>query len=137
MLQQQRRITPQLPISLLTSPEVKMEVVFGTPSQNCIGSGVCMLMNRAPRLQPLRCPHAPVWISFRNGRLVFRFAKIEVTREDSIARFDSPWFLVQEPFEIPRLTARSLGLQQTQVPPGIYSIEETTKDWYLTFPIQQ
>ena len=135
MLQQQKRVAPGLPITLVRIREIRMEVVFGTPSQNCIGSGVCMVMNRLPRLQHLKCPHAPAWVSYEQGQLVFRFSKTEMTRDDAAARFDALWFLVQEPFQIPIHTARHLGLPSNWVQPGVYPIEETTRDWYLTFPV--
>ncbi|MFN0034961.1 MAG: hypothetical protein ACKVUS_07845 [Saprospiraceae bacterium] len=133
MLQQQKRVAPSLPISLAQTHEIKMEVVFGAPSQNCVGSGVCMIMNRLPRHLQLRCPHAPAWISFERGLLVFRFSKSEVVREDARSRFDSLWFWVDEPFQMPRHTIRHLGLPSHWVHPGLYQVEDTAKDWLLTF----
>ncbi len=133
MLQQQKRVAPSLPASLAQPREIRMEVVFGTPSQNCIGSGVCMVMNRLPRQKQLPCPHAPAWISYERGFLVFRFSKDEVVRQDAISRFGNPWFLVQEPFHVPLYTMRHLGLPSQWVPPGLHAIEETDKDWLLTF----
>jgi hypothetical protein len=133
MLQYQKRFMPSLPVSLAPTREIRMEVVFGTPSQNCIGSGVCMVMNRLPSHRTLHCPHAPAWISFDQDKVLFRFLKTEVVREDAVRRFDSPWFLVQEPFEIPRLTARSLGMSSNRVCPGVYTVEERAGDWVIAF----
>ena len=133
MLQIQQKVAPLMPMRVSQTREIRMEVVFGTPSQNCIGSGVCMVMNRLPRHRTLHCPHAPAWISYDQGKVLFRFDKSEVTREDAIIRFNEVWFPVQEAFEIPRLTARDLGLASTWILPGIYSIEETVKDWILAF----
>ena len=48
---------------------IRTEVIFGTPSQNCIGSGICMIMSRLPVRQPLRCPHTPAWIYFEQDRI--------------------------------------------------------------------
>ncbi len=135
MLQQQKQVAPCLPITLVQTREIRMEVVFGTPSQNCIGSGICMVMNRLPSHRPLRCPHAPAWISFEHGLLVFRFLKTEVVREDAIYRFDAPWFLVQESFQIPLYAKRYLGLPSQWVSPGLYAIEERPKDWLLAFSL--
>ncbi len=114
---------------------IRMEVVFGTPSQNCIGSGICMVMNRLPYRQQLRCPHAPAWLSFEQGLLVFQFSKSEVLGKEAINRFASPWFLVQEPFQVPRHCARQLGLPALWVSPGLYKITETRMDWFLAFPL--
>jgi len=136
MMQNQNRLLPSLPLRSALRQEIKMEVVFGTPSQNCIGSGVCMVMSRLPRAQVLPCPHAPAWISYQPGRLVFRFQKTEVLREDSIRRFSTPFFLVNEAFYLPRIAARQLGLPSSCVPPGVYALEQTAKDWIIAFNFQ-
>lgn len=133
MLQHQKKVVRHLPITLARPCEIRMEVLFGTPSQNCIGSGVCMVMNHPPSKRTLFCPHAPAWISYQQGMLVFRFAKHEVLRLDAQARFDSPWFLVQEAFEMPRYAARQIGMGTQWVMPGLYAVEETQKDWVLRF----
>jgi len=136
MLQQQKQVSPSLPISLVRTHEIRMEVVFGTPSQNCIGSGVCMVMHKLPPDHLLKCPNAPAWVSFENGLLNFRFPKSDVLRQDVLIRFCSPWFLVQESFQLPRYTARRLGMPKHWVQPGLYTIEETAKDWLLSFRLQ-
>lgn len=122
--------------SLTQTSGIRMEVVFGTPSQNCIGSGICMVMNRLPNRQQLRCPHAPAWLSFEQGLLVFRFSKSEVLGKEAIGRFASPWFLVQEPFQVPRHCARQLGIPVHWVSPGVYKITETRLDWLLAFQLK-
>ncbi len=136
MLQHFNRVAqPQLR-SLTQANSLKMEVVFGTPSQNCIGSGICMVMNRLPNRQQLRCPHAPAWLSYEQGLLVFRFSKSEVLGEQAISRFASPWFLVQEPFQVPRHCARQLGIHMHWVSPGVYKITDTLLDWVLAFQLK-
>lgn len=135
MLQFYNPIEPNRPNPLVLVKEIRMEVVFGTPSQNCIGSGICMVMSRLPSIQPLRCPHAAAWISYAHGQLRFRFSKSEVEREDAVRRFDSPWFLVRESFQISRYTARRLGMASPWISPGVFPIIETDKDWILTFPL--
>jgi len=92
-----------------------------------------MVMNRLPPNQLLRCPNAPAWLSYNNGLLVFRFPKSEMLREDAQSRFESPWFFVEESFQLPRYTARRLGMPIHWASPGLYAIEETAKDWILSF----
>jgi hypothetical protein len=115
---------------------IRTEVIFGTPSQNCIGSGICMIMSRLPVRQPLRCPHAPAWIYFEQDQLVFRFSKSAMLREEVKSRFSTPWFLVMESFQLPRHFARQLGLPSSWVPPGLYKVTETNQDWFLTFQLK-
>jgi len=135
MLQHINRVAQPQWRPLTQTNGMRMEVVFGTPSQNCIGSGICMVMNRLPSRQQLRCPHAPAWLSFEQGLLVFRFPKSEVLSEEAILRFASPWFLVQEPFQVPRHCARQLGMPAQQISPGVYKIRETHLDWVLAFQL--
>jgi hypothetical protein len=135
MLQQKKRIAPCIPLPLARSNEIRMEVVFGTPSQNCIGSGICMVMNRLPRLHALHCPHAPALVSCAKNALVFRFFKSDIQHDDARARFAGPWFPVQEAFTIPRHFARRLGLASEWISPGLYRIEETAKEWLLVFNV--
>lgn len=133
MLHLQNRVASKLPISLALSCELEIEAVFGKPSKNCFGSGICMVLNRLPAQHQLPCPHAPAWLSVKQGRLVFRFSKSEVVRKDATSRLNTPLFLVQEPFRVPRYIARHLGLPSLWVPAGAYAIEETSRDWFLAF----
>lgn len=121
--------------SVTQTSGIRMEVVFGTPSQNCIGSGICMIMNRFPVGQQLRCPHAPAWINYEQGQLVFRFLKAETFREDAKVRLSSPWFLILESFQLPRHCARQLGLPAHWVSPGLYKVIEGPQDWVLKFQL--
>ncbi|MBN8679495.1 MAG: hypothetical protein J0M29_14795 [Chitinophagales bacterium] len=115
--------------------EVRMEVVFGTPSQNCIGSGVCMVMHHLPQRYPLYCPHAPALISFQGGQILFRFLKTEMQRADACHRFEGPWFVVEEEFRMPKSTARRLGMPTEWIQPGVYAIEETAREWQIRFKV--
>ena len=135
MIQHQNRLQPSLPPQLMLRQEVRMEVVFGTPSQNCIGSGVCMVMSRLPRTRVLPCPHAPARVSYQSERLVFRFSKSEVTRKDALKHFGSSFFLVNEPFSLPVLAKRHLGLPGVWVQAGLYPIEQTAQDWIIGFKL--
>jgi hypothetical protein len=124
-----------VPITIFPPLEVRMEVVFGTPSQNCIGSGVCMVMHHLPQRYPLHCPHMPAMISYQGGQLLFRFPKSEVQRPDAAVRFEGSWFLVEEEFRMPKSTARRLGMPSEWVRPGTYAIDETAREWQLRFSV--
>ena len=111
--------------------EVEMEVVFGTPSQNCIGSGICMVMSRLPRQQSLRCAHTPAYISCQKGKLVFRFPKSKVMHDGAIGRLDKPWFEIKEAYQMPKHIARKLGTNIGAVACGIYPIVDRGDEWVL------
>ena len=70
------------PALLLSPPvrEVEMEVVFGTPSRNCSGTGICMIASRLPQGHDIPCLHAPAIIHCDPGHeIVFRFRKQRLT----------------------------------------------------------
>ncbi|MFM9951876.1 MAG: hypothetical protein ACKV1O_28355 [Saprospiraceae bacterium] len=131
-----QRVALNLPIAGALTHEINMEVAFGTPTQNCIGSGVCMIMNRLPRHRRLQFSHAPAWTSYKKENLMFRFPKLEIVREDEISRFNSQYFLVYESFHIPRHVALYLGQPSAWVGLGIYLMKETVKDWILAFRLK-
>jgi len=135
MVKHFNQIAPVLLNPFILKSEIRMEVVFGTPSQNCIGSGICMVMGRLPSIEILKCPHAPAWISYDQGLLRFRFSKSAVVREDAVRRLESPWFLVQEPFQLSGYTARRLGMISNWFSTGLFPVTETEKDWIISFPI--
>lgn len=134
MLQSFNQVAPILSKNLGLGPEISVEVVFGTPSQNCIGSGICKVMSRSLKIQRLSCPHSPAWLSYNRGRLRFRFSKSEVKREDVKLRLETSLFLVNEPFQIPASTSLRLGLGSPWVSSGKYSMSESDQDWILTIP---
>ncbi|MCB9316685.1 MAG: hypothetical protein H6569_11145 [Lewinellaceae bacterium] len=116
--------------------EVEMEVVFGTPSKNCAGAGICLISSRFPDKYKIPCPHAPAIIHFLpGGELVFRFRKTRITTPALRAYFKSSDFLVEEAFDLPKRLIQRWQLPKTQVPPGRYLLEEYSQEWRLYFPL--
>lgn len=116
--------------------EVEMEVVFGTPSRNCSGSGICMITSRFPDGYTIPCPHARAIIHFSPGEeLVFRFRKQRLCNRAVQAYFSPGFFLVEEPFSLPQRLVRQWSLPITQVSPGRYLLEEYSSEWRLYFPL--
>lgn len=114
-----------------------MEVVFGTPSRNCAGAGICMIANRFPQGYMIPCPHAPAIIYCIPGQeLVFRFRKHHLCDRAVQAYFSAGDFLVEEDFALPQRLIRQWGLPAEKIPPGRYSMEEYSREWRLYFPLQ-
>lgn len=137
MLRQKLETT--LPAALLAPPvrEVEMEVVFGTPSKNCSGTGICMIAGRFPQGYTIPCPHAPAIIHcIRNQELVFRFRKHRLPEEAARTYFSTGSFLVEEAFSLPQRLIRLWGLSIEAIPPGRYLLEEYSREWRLYFPLQ-
>ncbi len=128
--------------ALLSSPsirEVEMEVVFGTPSKNCSGAGICMIAGRFPQGYTIACPHAPAIIHCAPGQeqeLVFRFRKNRLCGRAAQAYFTAGYFLVEESFSLPQRLIRQWGLPVDKIPPGRYLLEEYSREWRLYFSLQ-
>lgn len=131
-MRQQNMLTTDYTFPGAMLMEMEMEVVFGTPSQNCIGSGICMVMSRLPRYQKLKCAHAPARIEYRGGKLCFRFKK-EDLEAPIRQRLEKPCFEVLEPFQLPRLLVRKLGVDYQSIGKGYYPIIEHADDWVIVF----
>lgn len=119
--------------------EAEMEVVFGTPSRNCEGSGICMVTGRFPPGYSIPCPHARVIIycDIDAEELVFRFPKRYLS-DDIIKRFFSKnYFTVEESFRIPLQLVRRWRLPGRYIPAGCYPIELYSREWRLYFPLPQ
>ncbi len=125
------------PPGLLLAPpvrEVEMEVVFGTPSKNCSGAGVCMIAGRFPEGYQIACPHAPAIIHFLPGNeLVFRFRKKHLNPDLVRRYFSAKRFVVEEPFRLPAQLVEQWKLPVRTVPAGYYAAEEYTQEWRLYF----
>lgn len=116
--------------------EVEMEVVFGTPSKNCSGAGICLIANRFPQGYAIPCPHAPALLHCLPGQeLVFRFRKRRLSEPTRLAFFTQGYFQVDEPFCLPKRLVRLWNLNQEWIAPGRYVLEEYAQEWRLYFPL--
>lgn len=119
--------------SLLPLEEVKMEVVFGSPSKHCAGLGICMIYHHDPMLKhTIQCPSFIAFLSpTPNLSLRFRFPKAGYTDERVAARLATDFFLVEERFYIPRSLASAWHLPSVWAAPGSYPVLETPQEWLL------
>lgn len=135
MLRQSTEAVHPLLLGTALIREVEMEVVFGTPSKNCDGAGVCLLTNRLPRTHQIPCPHAPAIIHYPPGReLIFRFRKRYLDDRVLGSFFNDEKFLVEEAFRLPQQLVRQWQLPIRWVKPGRYVLEEYTQEYRLYFP---
>ncbi|MCS6929732.1 MAG: hypothetical protein NZM43_09565 [Saprospiraceae bacterium] len=116
--------------------EAEVEVIFGTPSRNCEGSGICMVTGRFPNGYTVSCPHAPAIIYCEQEReeLVVRFQKRHLTEAVLKRLTESEMFLVEEPFCIPRQLVQRWGLPNRYIPAGRYPVEVYSKEYRLYLP---
>ena len=133
---QQTKAAPSLLFGTVLIREVEMEVVFGTPSKNCSGAGVCLIAGRFPEGYKIACPHAPAHIHFLPGNeIVFRFRKKNL--DDHIVRsyFNRKYFTVEESFQLPKPLVERWNLSTGCIPAGRYPLEEYSREWRLYFSL--
>ena len=117
--------------------EIRMEVVFGTPSKNCEGSGICMLAYYPHAgFKGLRCPKGIAHVSVTPAKsLQFRFLKAEQADARGRAHFEGGCFLVEEPFYIPRKLVRQWGLPSSWAAPGRYPVWDKGDMWSVQIEV--
>lgn len=115
--------------------EVAAEIVFGTPSRNCDGVGLCRML--APVLlrgREIRCPHATAYCALDVERNVFtlRFPKSFLSHQMVARHFYKRLFNVTESYRVPGHIIHALGLQQVVIiQEGVYMVKETQDDWIV------
>lgn len=122
---------------LLTGTAVRAEVVFGTPSKNCSGNGICLLSKYRPE-RPLRlqCPSVRGSIranpSHRVVMLQFDTAQLPASVADR--HLSGSHFVVEEPFSIPISILKSVGVSgRIAIAPGLYKLYHLKKSVVIKF----
>lgn len=117
--------------------EVITEIVFGTPSKNCEGVGLCRMLSPVfLKSKQIYCPHATAYFAMDKVRGIYslRFPKSFLSRQMVARHFYKGLFKVTEPYRVPAHISRALGLQQIlTIREGGYVVKETPADWIVVF----
>jgi hypothetical protein len=110
-----------------------VEVIFGTPSKNCAGMGVCMVARPNTRLlQRVVCPGVLSTLSYQHEQIVFEFQYRHINPIVIKQRFLEPCFWVEEPFMLPLYLVRKWSLPTRWIAPGAYPIFYQNDIWRIT-----
>ncbi|MCB0529654.1 MAG: hypothetical protein H6565_13145 [Lewinellaceae bacterium] len=108
---------------------IRCDIVFGMPSQDCRGTGICKLSSDLFLQQPpaKNCRHTVAFVSgcdidpSRVRLLFFReFLCIDLFRR----QFRNGIFAMPESCPIPEALAKDLGMNISTLLPGNYSVQE-------------
>ncbi|MEZ4942638.1 MAG: hypothetical protein R3D58_17320 [Saprospiraceae bacterium] len=115
--------------------QLRSEIVFGSPSTGCKGSGVCKVVPVLTTARDWKCPHATAWISVTpEGKLRVAFQKSSLTLRQIRCYFRWQLFQVFEPFQMPYYIQQKLNASQTLIiQPGIYPVLETADELIVEF----
>lgn len=86
------------------SLKVRSEVVFGTPSKNCSGNGICMLtQHRMSGSLSGPCPKAQCWLQLNPARqeAILEFDRNELSEQILEKYFATTHFYMEEAVNIP------------------------------------
>ncbi len=122
--------------TIMIGLELVCGVIFGTPSRNCTGSGICMVSS----LQTLRrkrypCDHVMAYLGQGiNGELTIRIPFTAVPEALRRQFFRDKIFKVDETFQIPPWLTSPWGKYRIYIPPGRYEIQKSADSWIIIFP---
>lgn len=119
--------------------QLSCDVVFGSPSANCLGTGVCKISARSPLATPdmqrQNCASAPgILIALEEGQGV----SLVMAREMLCVKLMRTQFrhnalTLQEPCRIPDDVVFALGLKFRHLRPGTYQLEEANGFFKINF----
>ena len=116
---------------------LKSEIVFGSLSTGCKGSGVCKVVPSDTMTTEWKCPHATAWISVTaNEKLRFAFIKSAMPGQMIRRYFRWQLFQVFEPYAMPLYIEKKLKTNRKMaIAPGIYTVRETNDELIVDFNI--
>lgn len=115
--------------------EIICEVIFGTPSKNCQGSGICMVAKSSFfDGRPIACKYATSFVSSPSpGILMFRFPKSSIGRWENYRLLEEEFFWVEEAFILPRWLGVKCNMTSAVVRPGKYPVIDTIDSRWIRF----
>ena len=119
---------------------IHAEVVFGSPSKNCDGYGVCVLVSQI-YAQQYKCASCPCLITYekKEDLIVLELRKEQVPTLMAGKFLDNrSSFLVEENYQLSRMLLKEMGLKGAYaILKGNYTIIESQLKWKIQIPFTQ
>lgn len=108
-----------------TLKTVHAEIIFGSPSANCQGQGICRVIS-GTETTSCSCKKTPirVFASTHSSELCFLFPKATLSEDITALYFHQKVMIIREVFFISMHLASELGLTTCRVKPGEYTIRD-------------
>lgn len=126
------------PIAVSKMPEIiNSQVVFGTPSRNCSGSGICKVytIHGAKKLD-ISCEMVKVSLRIVNAHLFLFFPQSACSEQLIQQQFANDNFRVEEDFDLPSWLSRKFGSPAVYVPCGNYPVQVQNGLICLVLPLK-
>lgn len=117
---------------------IHAEVIFGSPSKNCDGYGVCVLVSQI-YAQQYKCSSCPCLITYekKENLIVLELRKDQVSARIAEKCLQlQPSFLVEENYPLSRILLNEMGLKGSySILKGNYTIIESPLKWSILIPL--
>lgn len=126
-------------IAVKKTPEtVNSQVVFGTPSRNCSGSGICKVytIHGAKRLN-ISCEMVKVCLTLSKNQLYLSFSKSACSEQLIQQQLTSGQFEIEENFELPSWLNRKFKSPALYVPKGSYPLQLKNGFFWLSLSVER
>lgn len=120
-------------VTPVASNPIQMEIVFGRPSKDCEDIGICRInfVTDLPEAAKAACFCETKAFAYvqqqRNGQLLFRFPKNQISPKTKITQFVNNQFTVPEPYILPELL-QQLFCPRLLIEAGIYQVIDNGAD---------
>lgn len=118
------------------SKSIKADVLFGAPSKDCSGVGICRIGLRGTFNEEWnKCKAAAVEISLTNDKkLQLKFGIDTMCLRIKKVHFRHDYFRIQENFMLPDFVNKALGLKDKYIfKSGRYKVQVTAKNFSVVF----
>lgn len=125
------------PVAVQKKPKIiDSQVIFGTPSRDCSGSGICKVytIHAAKRLQ-IACEMVPARLAVSDQDLLISFSEADCTESLRQKQFGDIHFWIEEAFQLPGWLAQKLAIPAAFISAGRYLIQRKNGFIWLKLPI--
>lgn len=113
---------------------VKAEVVFGASSKNCFGAGICeVLPVTTSVIKRKHCQSANCILTLDDETLRIVIQEKDLCNKAKIKFFSTPFFYLQEDFQLPEFVKEKLKFKNSIIPAGLYTVIKVKSLFYIVF----
>jgi hypothetical protein len=106
--------------------QLSCTVILGSPSRNCQGHGICMVLPNHFSADLVCVPQKVSILRTARETLIFEFKLNDLIESDKIKHFGSTLFFIEENFKIPRWLSKKMGIQLGFIAKGYYKLLKTS-----------
>jgi hypothetical protein len=117
---------------------IPAEIIFGTPSKQCMGHGICMMMS-PENLTKFKCQRFKTSIIRSCESKIIIWMQIQQIPSNVLERqFSGNRFIVEEKYNLPLIFSKSLGFNHPySIPVGQYKMTRSKQYITIELPLEK